>query len=126
MIKLFFLDTIKISTKITSAYLFLKAANMLLSKGKGFPRHGKPNNECTVVPLTLMLASPVDARISTGLILVELPWYCNNLVTDKQIVFIKCDFRTPPEPDMNILNGFTALGLIELFCFTFSFANVKT
>ena len=41
-------------------------------------------------------------------------------------VFIKCDFRTPPEPDMNKLNGFTALGLIERFCFTFSFAHVKT
>ena len=68
-----------------------------------------------------MLAGPVDARISTRGISGEPPWYCNNLVTDKQIVFIKCDFRTPPEPDMNKLNGFTALGLIELFCFYFYF-----
>ena len=27
---------------------------------------------------------------------------------------------------MNKLNGFTALGLIEFFCFTFSLAHVKT
>ena len=38
-----------------SAYLFLKADNVLLSNGKGLPRHGKPNAECTVVPLTLIL-----------------------------------------------------------------------
>ena len=49
----------------TSAYLFLKAANELLSKGKNFSRHGKSNGECTVVPLTLILATPVGSRINT-------------------------------------------------------------
>ena len=63
-----FLDIIEISSKmfcLTSAYLFLKAASVLLSKGKSFPRHCKPNAGCTVVPLTLILATPVGARINT-------------------------------------------------------------
>ena len=38
-----------------SVNLFLKTANVLLPKGKSFPRHAKPNAECIVMPLTLNL-----------------------------------------------------------------------
>ena len=62
----------------TSAYLFLKAHNVLLSKGK---RHAKPNAECTVVPLILLLATPVSARINTCDFSGEPPWYCSNFAT---------------------------------------------
>ena len=67
LIKHFF-RTIEISSKMirpTSAYLFLKAANVLLSKGKRFLQHGKPNAECAVVSLTLILATPVGIKINT-------------------------------------------------------------
>ena len=80
LIKSFF-DTIETSSKIISSispYLFLKAANILLSKGKNFLRHGKPNAECTVVPLTLILATPVSARINIRGFLGEPPFYCSN------------------------------------------------
>ena len=66
----------------TSAYLFLKATDVLLSKGKSFPRHGKPNTECTVVPFTLILATPVGARINTRGFSGEPPWYCSSFVSD--------------------------------------------
>ena len=65
-----------------SAYLFLKADNVLLSKGKGFPRHGKPNAECTVVPLTLIFATPVCARFNTRGFSGHPVWPCRNFVAD--------------------------------------------
>ena len=65
----------------TSAYLFLKAVNVLQSKGKSFPRRGKPNVEYTVVSLTFILATPVGARINTQGF-SEPPGYCSNFVTD--------------------------------------------
>ena len=65
-----------------SAYLFLKADNVLLSKGKGFPRHGKPNVECTVVPLTLIFATPVCARFNTRGFSGHPVWPCPNFVAD--------------------------------------------
>ena len=109
-----------------SAYLFLKEANVLLSEGKSFPRHGKPNAEYTVVPFKLIPATPVGARINTRGFLGEPSLYCCNIFTYWYIVLIKCDFFTPPKSDMYKLNGFTPLDLIELFCFIFSFAYVET
>ena len=103
----------------TSAYLFLKEANVLLSEGKSFPRHGKPK-------FKLIPATPVGARINTRGFLGEPSLYCCNFVTYWNIVLIKCDFFTPPKSDMYKLNGFTPLDLIELFCFIFSFAYVET
>ena len=49
----------------TFAYLFFKAANVLLSKGKSFPRHGNPNAECIAVPFTLIPETPSGIRINT-------------------------------------------------------------
>ena len=49
----------------TFAYLFLKAANVLLSEVKSVPRQGTLNAECTTVPLTLILATSAGARINT-------------------------------------------------------------
>ena len=66
----------------TSAYLFLKAVNVILSKGNSFPRYGKPNTECTVVPLTLILATPVGARINACDFSGEPPLYYSNFITD--------------------------------------------
>ena len=65
----------------TSAYLFLKTHNLLLSKGKRCPQHGKPNAECTVVALILLLASSLGARINTCSFSGKPPWYCSNFAT---------------------------------------------
>ena len=47
----------------TSAYLFLKAHDILLRKI--FPQHFKTNAECTVAPLTLIFVFPVGNKINT-------------------------------------------------------------
>ena len=46
-----------------------------------YPQHGKPNAECTVVALILLLASPVGARINTCSFSGDPPWYCSNFAT---------------------------------------------
>ena len=38
---------------------------MLPSNGKGFPRHGYSNAECIAVPLIMILATAVGAKIKT-------------------------------------------------------------
>lgn len=62
------MDVIDISSIIiscTSENLFSSVASVLAFKGYSLPRHSKSNAEWIVVLFTLILATPVGAKIKT-------------------------------------------------------------